>query len=478
MADELVRKNARELGALIRSREVSSMEVVEAFVTRAEALNGTLNAFITITAEHARTRAREVDAEIRGGRYRGPLHGIPYAAKDVLATRGIRTTNGSKVTAGWIPDHESTITQRLNDAGAVLIGKLNLREFATGSGVLSGFGTVHNPWAVGYSPAGSSSGSGAAVAARMAPLTIGTDTGGSIRGPAAVCGIVGLKPTYGRVSLYGVTTLSWSLDHAGPMTATVDDAALMLQTISGRDPKDPGSAPEPVPDYAAALGQGLTGLRIGLPRRHFTEGAHPDVEAAFQGALRLLENLGARVVTVDIPHADLAPPAGGLIAMAEAAAFHEKRLHDSPELFDPLVRERLLTARFYPAIDYIKAQRLRTILQNEVTHAFASCDAITVPAYPGLPSRLETPERARTDVPSTDEPAASRASNSYIANMTGVPALVLPCGFSSAAPALPIAMQLYGRLFDEPMLFRVGHAYQQATDWHKRYPPIGEAGAR
>ena len=470
MADELVHKTARELGDLIRKRQVSATEVVEAFVTRAEALNGTLNAFITISAEHAKRRAKEADSEIRGGKYRGPLHGITYAAKDVLATRGIRTTNGSRVTADWIPDHESTITERLNDSGAVLIGKLNLREFATGSGVLSGFGTVHNPWALGYSPAGSSSGSGASVAARMAPVAIGTDTGGSIRGPAAACGIVGLKPTYGRVSLYGVTTLSWSLDHAGPMAATVDDAALMLQVLAGRDPKDPTTATTPVPNYMAALRQGLRGVRIGLPKRHFTEGAHPDVVAAFRGALQVLEMLGARVVTLDIPHADLAPAAGAVIAMSEAAAFHEKRLRESPELFDPLVRERLLTARFYSAIDYIKAQRLRTILQNEVTGAFTACDVIAVPAYPGLTARLETAEQARTDVPATETKGADRASNSYIANMTGMPALVLPCGFSSGTPSLPIALQLYGRLFDESTLFRVAHAYQQATDWHQRRP--------
>ena len=472
MADELVHKNTRELGELIRKRQVSAVEVVEAFVARAEALNGSLNAFITIAADHAKRRAKEVDAEIRSGKYRGPLHGIPYAAKDVLATRGIRTTNGSKVTADWIPDHESTITERLNDAGAVLIGKLNLREFATGSGVLSGFGPVHNPWAPGYSPAGSSSGSGAAVAARMAPLTVGTDTGGSIRGPAAACGIVGLKPTYGRVSLYGVTTLSWSLDHAGPMTATVDDAAVMLQVMAGRDPKDPTTASTPVPDFANSVRTGLTGVRIGRPTRHFTEGAHPDVEAAFRDGLQVLEMLGARVVPVDIPHADLAPAAGTLIAMSEAAAFHEQRLRDSPEQFDPLVRERLLTARFYPAIDYIKAQRLRTILQNEVEGAFSSCDVIAVPAYPALTARLETPEQARTDVRATDNKPAYRASNSYIANMTGIPALVLPCGFSSGPPSLPIGLQLYGRLFDEPTLLRVGRAYQQATDWHTRRPPL------
>ena len=475
MADQLILKNARELGELLRKRQVSAMEIVDAFVGQTQTLNGTLNAFITITADHAKRRAKEVDTEIRGGKYRGPLHGIPYAAKDVLATRGIRTTNGSKVTAERIPDDESTITQRLNDAGAVLIGKLNLREFATGSGVLSGFGAVHNPWAPGYSPAGSSSGSGAAVAARMAPITIGTDTGGSIRGPAAACGIVGLKPTYGRVSLYGVTTLSWSLDHAGPMTATVDDAALTLQVVAGRDPKDPAAASAPVPDYAAALRRGLNGVRIGLPRRHFTEGVHPEIEAAFRRGLEVLEMLGGRVVTVDIPHADLAPAAGALIAMSEAAAFHEKRLRDSPELFDPLVRERLLTARFYPAIDYIKAQRLRTILQTEVADAFSSCDIIAVPAYPSLTSRLEAPEVARTDVRATESKGVYRASNSYIANMTGVPALVLPCGFSAGTPTLPIGFQLYGRLFDEPMLFRVGHAYQQATDWHQRHPSIASA---
>jgi aspartyl-tRNA(Asn)/glutamyl-tRNA(Gln) amidotransferase subunit A len=472
MADELVLKSARELGQLIRSRQASAAQIVDAFLARAEAINGRLNAFITITADQARARARQVDDEIRRGGHRGPLHGVPYAVKDILATRGIRTTNGSKVTADWIPDHESTITQRLNDAGAVMIGKLNLREFATGSGVLSGFGPVQNPWAPGYSPAGSSSGSGAAVAARMVPLSIGTDTGGSIRGPAAVCGITGLKPTFGRISLYGVTPLSWSMDHAGPMTATVQDAALMLQVVAGPDPKDPASAAEPVPDYGAPLGQDLSGLRIGLPRRHFTEGAHADVDRAFRTALQMLETLGARVVAVDIPHADLAPAAGGMIAMAEAAAFHEKRLRDSPELFDPLVRERLQTARLYSAVDYLKAQRLRALLQSEVAGAFSSCDAIAVPAYPGLPTRLETPERARTDVPPAPESSAYRASNSYIANMTGMPALVLPCGMSSGTPTLPIALQLYGRVFDEATLLRIGHAYQQATDWHTRRPPI------
>lgn len=472
MADELTLKTVRQLGELIRRRQVSAFEVVEAFLRRVDAVNPRLNAFITITADHARSRARALDAEIRSGRYRGPLHGIPYAPKDLLATRGITTTNGSRVTATWIPDHESTITERLDTAGAILIGKLNLREFGTGSGVLSGFGPVLNPWGFQYTAAGSSSGSGAAVAARLTPLSIGTDTGGSIRGPAAVAGIVGLKPTYGRVSLAGVTPLSWSLDHAGPMATTAEDAALLLQAIAGHDPKDPSSVPAVVPDYLAAINEGIRGIRVGLPQRHFSEGMHADVEKAYRQAVALLQTLGATMVPVDIPHAHLATSAGNLIAMAEAATFHDKRLRESAELFDPLVRERLETAGFYLATDYIKAQRLRTLLLKEVVDAFAGCDVIAVPAYPRLPARVESAEAARTDVAVGAAPATYRASNSYIANMTGIPALVLPCGFSSGAPPLPIALQLYGRHFEEATLLRIGHAYQQATDWHTRRPPL------
>ncbi|MGH9319363.1 MAG: amidase, partial [Vicinamibacteria bacterium] len=241
MPSDLVYFSARELGALVRTKEVSPLEIADAFLARIEELNPKLNAFITVTAEEARRRALEAEREIASGNYRGPLHGIPYAPKDILATQGIRTTNGSKVTADWVPDFESTITERLNRAGAVLLGKVNLLEFAMGSGVLSGFGPSRNPWHLDYSPSGSSSGSGAALAAYLTPLSIGTDTGGSIRGPAAACGIVGLKQTYGRVSRHGVTTLSWTLDHAGPMTKTVADAAALLQVIAGHDPRDPCS---------------------------------------------------------------------------------------------------------------------------------------------------------------------------------------------------------------------------------------------
>src|SRR6266481_5020654 len=264
-ASEILFKSVGELAPLLKARKLSPVEVVRAYLERIEAVNPKVNAFITVTGEQALDQARKAEREIAAGRYRGPLHGVPYAPKDLLATKGIRTTNGSKVTANWIPDHESTVTARLNQAGAILIGKLNLVEFAMGSGQKGLIGPARNPWDLAYSPSGSSTGSGAALAAGMVPLAIGSDTGGSIRGPAKSCGIVGLKPTYGRVSLYGVTTLSWTLDHVGPMAKTVADAAHMLQVMAGPDPRDRNAAATAVPDYAKALTGSVKGLRVGIP---------------------------------------------------------------------------------------------------------------------------------------------------------------------------------------------------------------------
>jgi aspartyl-tRNA(Asn)/glutamyl-tRNA(Gln) amidotransferase subunit A len=463
---------AREQGALIRQKKLSPVELTDAYLARIESLNARTNAFITVTVEVARRQAAEAEREIARGRYRGPLHGIPYAPKDILATKGIKTTNGSKVTATVVPDYESTITDRLARAGAILAGKLNLLEFAMGSGVVSGFGPARNPWDLSRSPAGSSSGSGTALAAAMVPLSIGTDTGGSIRGPANFCGIVGLKQTYGRVSRHGVTTLAWSLDHAGPMTRTVADAALMLQAIAGRDPADPSTTDDPVPDYTQALTGDIRGVRIGVPTRFLVDGLAPEVDRAYRAALKTMQGLGATLVDVDVPHAEYATNAGWIIAMAEAAAFHEQRLKTSPELFDPIVRERLDAARFYSATDYIKAQRVRTLLLQEMAVVFSLCDVMAVPAGNALPGVLEPPEAAGTDVKPGSTPARFRGGTTFLGNMTGLPALVLPCGFSSGPPALPIGLQLYGRAFDEPALFRVGHAYEQATDWHTRRPPL------
>ena len=296
-----------------------------------------------------------------------------------------------------VPDYESTITSRLNQAGAILMGKLNLLEFAMGSGVVSGFGPARNPWHLDYSPSGSSSGSGTAVAAAMTPLSIGTDTGGSIRGPANHCGIVGLKQTYGRVSRYGVTTLSWTLDHAGPMTRTVADAAMMLQAIAGADPHDPTALDQPVPDYLRALTGNVKGLRIGVPTNHFFDGINAETEKAVRTAIASLKDMGATIVEVSVPHAELAGSAGWVVAMAEAACFHEQRMEATPELFDPVVRERLDAARFYTATDYIKALRVRTLLMASMQRAFEQCDVMAVPA--GNPaSKLESPQDAATDV--------------------------------------------------------------------------------
>jgi aspartyl-tRNA(Asn)/glutamyl-tRNA(Gln) amidotransferase subunit A len=464
--------SAREQGALIRAKKLSPVELTDAYLARIESLNPRTNAFITVTADVARDQAAEAEREIGRGRYRGPLHGIPYAPKDILATRGILTTNGSKVTATVVPDYESTITDRLARAGAVLAGKLNLLEFAMGSGVVSGFGPSRNPWDLARSPAGSSSGSGTALAAAMVPLSIGTDTGGSIRGPANFCGIVGLKQTYGRVSRYGVTTLAWSLDHAGPMTRTVADAALMLQAIAGYDPLDPSTTTDPVPDYSRALTGDIRGVRVGVPTRFFADGLAAEIDRAYRAALKTIQGLGAALVDVDVPHAEYATNAGWIVAMAEAAAFHEQRLEASPQLFDPIVRERLDAARFYAATDYIKAQRVRTLLMQEMATVFTLCDVMAVPAGTALPGLLEPPEAAGTDVKTGSKPGRFRGGTTFLGNMTGLPALVLPCGFSAGPPALPIGLQLYGRAFDEASIFRVGHAYEQATEWHKRRPAL------
>jgi aspartyl-tRNA(Asn)/glutamyl-tRNA(Gln) amidotransferase subunit A len=436
-------------------------------------LNSKVNAYITVTAEHALARARQADKEIAAGKYRGPLHGLPYAPKDILATKGIRTTNGSKVTADWVPDYESTITSRLNKAGAVLIGKLNLLEFAMGSGVLSGFGPARNPWDLAYGPGGSSSGSGVALAAYMTPLAVGTDTGGSIRVPAALCGIVGLKQTYGRVSRYGVTTLSWTLDHAGPMTKTVADAAMMLQAIAGPDPKDATATHEPVPDYSKSMTGSARGLRIGVPTNYFFDGNAEEI-AAVRTAVDALRQLGATVVDVEVPHANLAGSAGWIIAMAEGACFHEKRLKEHPELFDPLVRERLEAARFYPATDYVKSMRVRTILMDEMRGVFRKCDVMAVPGG-GPAGKLDPPDLARSDVKPGSKSTAFRGGTTFLGDMTGLPALVIPCGFTKGPPVLPLTIQFYGRAFDEATIFRVAHAYESATDWHTRRPPLDGA---
>ncbi len=465
----MIYQSATELAPLLKARKLSPVELVRTLLDRIQAVNPQVNAFITITGDQALEQARIAEREIAKGRYRGPLHGIPYAPKDLLATKGIRTTNGSKVTSGWVPDYESTVTARLNQAGAILMGKLNLVEFASGSGQKGLTGPARNPWDLAYSPSGSSSGSGAALAAGMVPLTIGSDTGGSIRGPAKSCGIVGLKPTYGRISRFGVTTLSWTLDHVGPMARTVDDVAGMLQVIAGPDPHDRYAADVSVPDYTKALTGKIKGLRIGVPAEHFFEHVHPETDAALRRALSLLKEMGAVLVDVKVQNAALCGAASSVILYSEAAAFHETRLRKSADLFESLVRERLEVATFYSAVDYIKAQRIRTILMEEMQRVFQTCDVLMLPA--GNPPPKLDGEILDTDAP-RNPPLPPRPDSFNIANVTGIPAIVLPCGFTQGPPSLPLGIQFCAKPFDESTLFRIGHAYQSATDWHRRTPPL------
>ena len=470
MADsEIVFQSAAELGTLLRSRKLSPVEVVQAYLDRIDAVDPKVGAFITVTRERALSEAQQAEREIAAGRYRGPLHGLPYAPKDLLATQGVRTTNGSKITADWVPTYESTITARLNEAGAILIGKLHSVEFAMGSHWRAPFGLARNPWHLDHSPSGSSSGPGAAVGARMTPLGIGTDSGGSIRKPAHSCGIVGLKPTYGRVSRFGVTTLSWTLDHAGPMTTRVADNAILLQAISGADLRDASAAAEPVPDYTKALTGDIRGLRIGVPTNYFFDGIEAETAAAVRAALAKLEEMGAALVDVTVANAELIGPASAVIRLSEAACFHEKRLQEHAGEFEPMVRQNLEAASFYSAVDYIKALRLRTVFIEEVRRVFESCDVMAAPV--ANPAPLLDPDAARPDA-STKSSATSPADTFDLGNMTGIPAIVLPCGFTTGPPSLPVGIQFYGKAFDEATLFRVSHAYESATDWHTRRPPI------
>jgi aspartyl-tRNA(Asn)/glutamyl-tRNA(Gln) amidotransferase subunit A len=466
---EIIFKPASELAALLKTRQLSPVDVVRAYLDRIDSVNDRVQAVLTIARDQALAQAQQAEREIAAGRYRGPLHGLPYAPKDLLATKGIRTTNGSKVTADWVPDYESTVTARLNEAGAILIGKLQLVEFAMGSHLGAPFGITRNPWDLAYSPSGSSSGPGAAVAARMTPLAIGTDTGGSIRKPANSCGIVGLKPTYGRVSRFGITTLSWTLDNAGPMTQTVTDNALLLAAIAGADPQDPTAANEPVPDYTKSLTGDVKGLRIGVPTNYFFEGFEPETLAAVHTALGVLKNLGAELLDVTIPNSDLVGPASSIIRLSEAASYHEKHMRDHADLFGPLVRESLEAATFYSAVDYVKAMRVRTLVVEGIRSVFEQCDVIAVPAWNAAP-KLEPPP----PTPDADsKPAATPLPDTFnLGNMAGIPAIVLPCGFTAGPPVLPIGIQFYAKAFDEPTLFRVSHAYESATDWHTRRPPL------
>ena len=450
-----------EAGRLIRRRELSPVELTQACLQRIERLDGRINAFITVTGEQAIAAARQVEAEIAGGSHRGPLHGIPVGLKDIFGVANVRMTGGSKILAENVATEDSVATARLKAAGAVFLGKLNLHEFAFGAtGINPHYGPARNPWDAERITGGSSSGSGAAVAGGECPAALGTDTGGSIRIPASLCGIVGLKPTYGRVSKRGVLPLSWSLDHVGAMTRTVADAAIVLQAIAGYDEGDGSSTGEPVPDYNAAPNGGLRGLRVGVPREFFFENVDPEVEKSVQSAIGVLGELGAIVTEVEVPLIAEIPGALTAMMLPEALAYHQKWMAERPDDYGDDVRYRLELGSGYLAVHYVQAQRLRGIaVEAWRQDVFSKVDLIATPT---------TPVTARPISEGDLQVTFSLIRFTNLFNFLGLPAISLPCGFSTEG--LPIGLQLAGRWWDEGTMLRAAHAYEQATEWHKRRP--------
>ena len=469
MAD-LVFTSMAELARLIRSKAISPVEVVRAHLDRIGARDGELKSFLTVTGDAALEAARAAEARLVAGDDVGALQGVPVALKDLCDTAGVRTTGGSKILADNVPSADGTAVARLKAAGAIVLGKLNMHEFAYGpQGLNDHYGTAVNPWdgSAHRLAGGSSSGSAVAVATGLCAGAIGSDTGGSIRIPAALCGITGLKPTYGRVSRAGALPLSWTMDHLGPMARSVADCALMLRAMAGYDPADASTSVLPVPDYTAVLNRDVKGLRIGLLRASFLDGSDPEVAAAVERAATHLESLGARIDEVTLTGVEHVAAASFAIVAAEALAYHATWIRTRAGDYQADVRERLKMGVFVTGEDYVRAQRVRALVRDEVDETLRHRDVLLAPASPIAAPRLD--ETAvdigghRIDVRS----ALIRLTRSF--NLSGHPACALPCGFTAAG--LPIGMQIVGRPFDEATVIRASDAYQRTTDWHVRRPP-------
>jgi len=452
-----------EASELVRTRKVSPVELTQACLRRTVALNPKLNAFITVTADSALARAREAEEELQKGRSRGPLHGIPIALKDLVDTAGVRTTAASGVFKDRVPTQDAEVVRRLRAAGAVLLGKLNMHEFAYGgSSVVGYFGAVPNPWVPDYSSGGSSSGSAVAVAAELCYGALGSDTGGSIRQPAAYCGIVGLKPTYGRVSTRGVIPLAWSLDHLGPMTRTVRDAALMLQAMAGYDADDTASTETAVPDYVGALAVETSSLRIGVPRAHFHEGLHPEIREAITTALEVLRALTSSQREVETPAANDAA-----VLRVEAHAYHQEYVAKTPELYQPETLKRIRGGAEVGTVAYVNARRQLDRLRRMAPRLFDDVDLLITPTTPVPPFTIE---ELLADSDQLRDKEIITLRNTRPFNLLGLPTISVPCGFTRAG--LPMGMQITGRPGDEATVLRLAHAYEQATGWHDRRPRI------
>ena len=470
MAD-LVYASATELARLIAGKQVSPVEVVRAHLERITSLDGSLKSFITVTADAALAAAHEAEAAVTGGRPLGPLHGVPLGLKDLYDTAGVLTTGGSKILAQRVPTADATVVRRLREAGMIVLGKLNMVEFAYGpEGRNPHYGHARNPWgaATHRMAGGSSSGSGVAVAAGLVPVALGSDTGGSIRIPCSLCGLTGIKPTYGRVSRAGVLPLSWSMDHVGPMTRHAADSALVLGAMAGYDAADPTTSVLPVPDYMAALTGDVRGVRVGLLRSFFLDGAAPDVRSAVETAARALEKAGAIVDEVALPGVRHVAAGALAVVATEAMTYHAAWLRTRRGDYDPDVSTRLMAGTFVTGVHYVRGQQARALIRREIDDALARRDVLLAPATPITAPGIDEWQTTLGDGPSEIRSALIRFTRPF--NFSGHPACSLPCGFST--DGLPIGMQIVGRPFDEATVLRVGDAYQRLTDWHARRPVL------
>ncbi len=472
-----------EVGDLLAKKETTSKAVTESVLARIKAVDGRVKAYLSVTADHALASAEAAD-KARGGGTGSPVLGVPVAVKDNMCTDGIRTTCASKILENFVPPYDATVVERLTGAAFVMPGKTNMDEFAMGSSTEnSGFFATRNPWDLERIPGGSSGGSAAAVAADECIAALGSDTGGSIRQPAACCGVVGLKPTYGRVSRYGLVAFASSLDQIGPITKDVKDAAILMNVISGHDPKDSTSADVPVPDFTKALGRDVKGMKVGIPKEYFIDGMDPEVEKAVRDAVSTLEGLGAKVVDVTLPHTGYAVATYYILATSEASSnlarydgvkygfraggakdLLDMYLQSRSRGFGPEVKRRImlgtyaLSAGYYDAY-YKKGQQVRTLIKGDFDEAFKACDVIATPTAPTAAFRIGE---------KSSDPLQMYLSDIFTisVNLAGIPGMSLPCGFTKSG--LPLGLQLLGRHFDEESIFRAASAYEQATEWHKK----------
>jgi aspartyl-tRNA(Asn)/glutamyl-tRNA(Gln) amidotransferase subunit A len=441
---------------LLRKKMVSPVDLTDACLHRIERYNSSLNAFITVRREEALADARACEDELRRGRARSPLHGIPIALKDNIDTAGVRTTGASELFKDRVPSEDAEVARRLKNAGIILLGKLNLHEFAYGgSSTVTAFGTMHNPWALDHVTGGSSGGPGVAVAAGLCYGSLGTDTAGSVRMPAAHCGIVGFKPTYGRVPSRGVMTLSWTLDHVGPMVKTVEDAALMLNAVAGYDEMDPTTIDVPVPDYTRALRSSTQRLRLGIPRAGFFDNLDPEVESGINAALRMLRKMTASTTDVTLP------PSGNpaRVWAPEAYAYHEKWITESPDKYQAATRGTLQRSADSKAWEYVQARRQVELARREIRKTFATVDLLVTPTMKTPPPLLNS-----------QGAGGGGGNNNAVFDVFGLPTISIPCGFTKSG--LPIGLQISGAPFAESTVLSLAYAYEQATDWHNRRPSL------